>query len=149
MMLNTAATMAAARTERSFPEQQFLIPRPKENSWGHRRVMDKENIIRAFVGTTPVMNTRMDANGMTEFLDATVVNGVQDPGITPFKEFLPRSAPLVDFLAVGLHSGAGWKYPSLNTILGIQQNRGLSFQMLKEVEVKEIVAGVLQKRFSR
>ena len=79
---------------------------------------------------------------MTEFLDATIVNGVQDPGITPFKEFLPRSAPLVDFLAVGLHSGAGWKYPSLKTILGIQQNRGLSFQMLNDVEVKEIVAGV-------
>ena len=105
-------------------------------------MLEKENIIRAFVGTTPVMNTRTDAKCMTEFLDATVVNGVEDPGITPFKEFLPRSAPLVDFLAVGLHSGAGWKYPSFNTILGIQQNRGLSFQMLKEVEVKEIVAGV-------
>ena len=79
---------------------------------------------------------------MTAFLDATVVNGVQDPGITPFAEFLPRSAPLVDFLAIGLHSGAGWKYPSPNTIHEIQQNRGLSSQMLKEVEVREIVAGV-------
>ena len=109
MMLNAAATMAAARTERSYPEQQFLIPRSKENSWGHRRVLDKEKIIRAFIGATPVINTRMKASCMTEFLDATIVNGVQDPGITLFKEFLPRSAPLVDFLAVGLHSGAGWK----------------------------------------
>ena len=56
MMVNAASTMAAARMERSLPEQQFLIPRPKENSWGHLRVLDKENIIRAFVGTTPVMN---------------------------------------------------------------------------------------------
>ena len=88
------------------------------------------------------MNTRMDASCMTEFLDTTIVNGVQDLGITPFKEFLPRSAPLVDFLAVGLHSGAGWKYPSLNTILGIQQNLGLSFQILNDIKVKEIVAGV-------
>ena len=35
MMLNAATTMAAARSERSYPEQQFLIPRPMENSWGH------------------------------------------------------------------------------------------------------------------
>ena len=33
MMLNAAATMAAARTERSFPEQQFLIPHPERISW--------------------------------------------------------------------------------------------------------------------
>ena len=31
MMLNAAATMAAAMTERSFLERQFLIPRPEEN----------------------------------------------------------------------------------------------------------------------
>ena len=69
-----------------------------------------------------MMNRRKDAECMSEFLDATVVNGVQDLGFTPFKELLPRSAPLVDFLAVGLHSGAGWKYPTPHTILGIQQN---------------------------
>ena len=82
--------------------------------------MAKENIISAFVGTTPVMNRRKDVECMTEFLDATVVNGVQDPGFTPFKEFLPRSAPLVDFLSIGVRSGAGWKYPSTDTIHGIQ-----------------------------
>ena len=32
LMINAASTMAAARMERSLPEQQFLIPRPKENS---------------------------------------------------------------------------------------------------------------------
>ena len=50
LMINTATTMAAARMERSVTEQQFLIPRPTENSWGHQRVLDKENIIRKFVG---------------------------------------------------------------------------------------------------
>ena len=79
---------------------------------------------------------------MTTFLDSVIENRVQDPGFTPFEEFMPRSAPLVDFLSLGLHSGAGWKYPSADTIHGIQQNRGLSFQTLKDVEVKEIVAGV-------
>ena len=43
------------------------------------------------------MNKRKDEECMTTFLDAVIVNGVQDPGLTPFEEFLPRSAPLVDF----------------------------------------------------
>ena len=38
------------------------------------------------------------------------------PGLTPFEEFLPRSAPLVDFISKGIHSGAGWKYPSADPI---------------------------------
>ena len=79
---------------------------------------------------------------MDAFLDSVIVNGIQDLGFTPFEEFLPRSAPLIDFLSIGLHSGAGWKYPTADTIHRIQWNRGLWFQMLKEVEVKEIVARV-------
>ena len=67
LMINAASTMAAARMERSVPEQQFIIPRPKENSWGHGRVLDKENIIWEFVGYTPVMNTRKDAECMPHF----------------------------------------------------------------------------------
>ena len=122
MMVRAASAMAAARTERALPQQQFLIPRPKENSWGNLRVLDKNNIVCAFVGVTPEMNKRKDEECMTAFLDATVVNGVQDPGITPIEEFLPRSAPLVDFLSLGLHSGARWKYPSHKLIHGIQQN---------------------------
>ena len=68
------------------------------------------------------MNERKDAECMTTFLDSVIVNGVQNPGFTPFEEFLPRSAPLVDFLSIGLHSRAGWKYPSADTIHGIQKN---------------------------
>ena len=79
---------------------------------------------------------------MAIFLDKVKVNGVQNRGLTPFKEFLPRSAPLIDFLSIGIHSGAGWKYPSSATIHGIQANQGLSYQMLKDVEVKKIVTGI-------
>ena len=79
---------------------------------------------------------------MPIFLDKVKVNGVQDPGLTPFMEFLPRSAPLVDFISIGIHSRAGWNYPSSSTIHWIQKNRGLSYQMLDDMEVKEIVARV-------
>ena len=90
-MINAASTMAAARMERSVTEQQFLIPHPAENSWGHKRVLDKENIIRKFVGKTSVMNQKKDEECMTAFLDAVILNRVQNPGLTPFEEFLPRS----------------------------------------------------------
>ena len=97
LMINAVSTMAAVRMERSLPEQQFLFPRPKENSWGHLSVLDKENIIRAFVGYTPVLNEGKDAECMTASLGSVIINGVQDSGFTPFEEFLPRSAPKVDF----------------------------------------------------
>ena len=83
-MIKAAKTMAAARMERAETGQQFIIPRPRENSWGHKRVLDKEKIIREFVGNTPVMNERKDAECMDSFLDAVIVNRVQDPCLTPF-----------------------------------------------------------------
>ena len=134
--------MRSARIERSELGQQFLIPRPEENSWGKNRALDKEYIIREFVEFSPIMNKKRDEECMAVFLDKVIVNGVQDLGLTPYMEFLPRSTPLVDFLSIGILSGAGWKYPSAATIHGIQANQGLSYQMLDELEVKEIEAGV-------
>ena len=120
-MIKSATTMAAARMERSESGQQFLVPRPEENSWGKERALDKERIVREFVEFTPVMNQRRDKECMSIFLDKVIVNGVQDPGLTPFKEFLPRSDPLVDFLSIGMHSGAGLKYPSADTTTGLRR----------------------------
>ena len=139
--MNTDSIMRAARNERSEQEQQFMIPRPVENSWGKGQALNKERIIKEFCTFTPVMNKKRDQECMEKYLDIVKVKRVQDPGLTPFGEFLPRSAPLMDYLSIGLHSGAGWKYPSAQTIHGIQAGRGLSYQMLKEVEVKEIIAG--------
>ena len=46
LMMKAAMMMAAARMERSETGHQYIIPRPRENSWGHRRFLDKERIIR-------------------------------------------------------------------------------------------------------
>ena len=88
------------------------------------------------------MNKKQDKECMVKFLDKVKVNGVQDPGLTLVKEFLPRSAPFIEFLSIGIHAGAGCNYPSSNTSHGIQANRDLSYQTLEDVEVKEIVAGI-------
>ena len=45
LMINAATATAAAKIERSESGQQFLIPRPEENSWGKKRPLDKERII--------------------------------------------------------------------------------------------------------
>ena len=70
------------------------------------------------------MNIQQDEECMDIFLDNVIVIGVQDSGFTPFKEFLPRSAPLVDFLSIGIHSGVGWKYPLADSIHGSRQGFG-------------------------
>ena len=51
-------------------------------------------------------------------------------------------APLLDFLAVETEGPAGWKYPSLRNLKEYQENKGLTFSVLEEVEVREIICGV-------
>ena len=85
LMIKAATTMAAARMERLETGHQFIIPHPKENSWGHRRILDKDRIIQEFVGYTPIMNKKIDEECMSMFLDQVIVKGVQDPGLTPFE----------------------------------------------------------------
>ena len=129
MIVKGDKAMRTVRNKRSELEQQFLIPRPVENSWGKSRALDKERIIKEFCEFTPVMNKKGDQECMKKFLAQARVDRVQDPGWTPF-----GSAPLVDYLAIGIHSGA-------HTILGIQADCGLSYHMLRDMEVKEIITG--------
>ena len=107
MMVYADGAMRTARNERLEREQQFLIPRPAENFWGKDQVLNKEKIITEFCGFTPVMNKKCDQECIEIYLDKVRVEGVQDPGLTLFGEFLPRSALLVDYRAIGLHSAAG------------------------------------------
>ena len=132
-------TMRAARTERLEQWEQFMIPCLRKNSCGKDRALDKESFICEFVEFNLITNQRHNKECMSIFLDKVKVNGVQDTGLTPFREFMPRSAPLIDFLSIKLHFGVGWKYPSANTIHGIQAYRGLSYQRLEDVEIKEII----------
>ena len=127
MMMNADSAIRAARNERSEQERQFMIPRPDENWWGKGWALDKERIIKEFCKFTPVTNKKWDQECMEKYLDKVKIDGVQDPGLTPFWEFLPISAPLVDYLPIDLHSGAGWKNPSAQMVHGIQADHGLSY----------------------
>ena len=58
------------------------------------------------------------------------------------KRYLPMGAPLLDFLLVETEGPAGWKYPNLKNLKECQENKGLTFSVLEEVEVREIICGV-------
>ena len=76
LIINAAMMTAAARMVRSESGQQFLIPSPKENSWGKEQALDKERIIGEFVEFTPIMNKQRDEECVSIFLDKVIVNGV-------------------------------------------------------------------------
>ena len=133
--------MRSARSSRSEEFQQFLIPCPRENVWSKGRELEKQRFIEMITGTESVMGKKKDNLCMEKFLNSVKSDGVLDPGLTPYLEFLLRSAPLVDYLIIGMATRAGWIYPSSDTIYGIQSDCGLSYKMLKDIEVQEIIAG--------
>ena len=57
------------------------------------------------------------------------------------KRYLPVGAPLLDFLAVDTEGPTGWKYPNQKNLKTYQDNKGLTFSVIKKVEVREIVCG--------
>ena len=67
--------------------------------------------------------------------------GLKDAGLTPRNQFIPEGAPLLDWQAVRQESMDAWKYPARKDICRYERNRGLTHQILQEVEDKEIVVG--------
>ena len=49
--------------------------------------------------------------------------------------FNPLDVPILDILAVETEKDHGWQYPSKETMMGLQANRGLARAMLSNLEV--------------
>ena len=64
------------------------------------------------------------------------------PKISTFKEYLPESAPLLDFLVAESRAP---EYPCQEELKNYREQRGLSYDMLDSIEVREIVTGVSSK----
>ena len=82
---------------------------------------------------------------MKDYLDKIPKSTLPIPKISTLKELLPESAPLLDFLVAELRAPEGWKYPLQEELEKFQEQRGLSYDMLDSVEVREIVTEVLTK----
>ena len=58
------------------------------------------------------------------------------------KDYLPVGAPLLDYLATDTEGHTGWKYPKIEELRKFQQKQGLTYSVLEDVEVQEIICGV-------
>ena len=66
----------------------------------------------------------------------------QDPGLAPRSLYLPAGAPLLDFLVNDTLQPTGWKTPSLPVLLSYQAGRGLTMDILSQVDMQEITLGI-------
>ena len=104
------------------------------------------NLVREMVGYRPRINTKNDAKCMdTYLLNAPELELVMTK-LRPVKDYLPVEAPLLDFLTVETEGPKGWKYPWLQELRKFQLKRGLTYSVLDDVEVREIICGVSSKK---
>ena len=94
------------------------------------------------IGYKPRINTKDDERNMRLYLRQSFKDKLVIPKTGLNKEFLPMGAPLLDFLTVDTEGPTGWKYPRLEDLRYYQTNRGLTFSVLEEVEVREIICGI-------
>ena len=141
LMTRAARIMMEARRSPSSEEMQILIRRDPINPWRASGQLEKASLMSWYVNHRPVMGRGRDKSVMMTFMKKVNQAGIQIPVGTKFEEFLPAGAPILDFLAVSMEKMECWQFPTKPEIRKFQQNRGLSYSMLQEVEVKEIVVG--------
>ena len=141
LMKRAARVMTEKRRQRSEEDMEILIPRTCPNPWRYSGPLEKENLMSSYVGRRPVMGQGNDSQCMTNFMTKVIRDGVQFPSSVRIHEFLPAGAPLLDFLAVSMDRLESWKLPPREEIKFYQRARGLSYDMLQDVRVEEIVVG--------
>lgn len=136
-----ARTMITRRKQVSNPEMSLLIPRINPNPWRTTGPLEKSMVIKNYCGYRPVMGRGTDASCMHRYLEKIEGDGIQKPQEINMEEFLPAGAPLLDFLASTVDRLESWKYPPGEEIKFYQKARNLSYKLLDEVMVKEIIVG--------
>ena len=130
-----------ARSKPATMADTILIEEFYSDLWRTNGPYFKHTLMQKYVGFYPIMCKGLDEECMTKFLLRTNADGIRNPQLDSFKGFLPAGAPLVDFLAATMQRCDDWKYPHREQIEFIQRNRGLTLDILEQVEVREIIAG--------
>ncbi len=121
---------------------RMLIPQPEEMLWGEKRIGNKAAMIGEIVGGKPRINNGQDTACMQRYITRVSKDGLDQPRFLRVNQYLPVEAPLLDYLVEDTKRVDGWKYPELEELEFYQKNRGLNLEMLKQIEVKELVCGV-------
>ena len=121
-------------------EQQFLIP-PSDNwNWGKNLRYNKDSLVNMIAGK---IVHRKDKVNMDNFLKNSALSEIQTPQEqSDRKSFNPIEIPILDLLAVDRDRADSWNVPTSEYITRMQADRGLSLDMIKLVEVREIIVGV-------
>ena len=99
-------------------------------------------MIAEVVGYRHWIARKKDRICMDKYLDGVDKVNLDVCGIGRKDDYLPMGAPILDYLTESVRAGAGWKYPKLEDIESSQNNRGLSWDMLDQIEVRELICGV-------
>ena len=142
LMNSARRIMKECRMENPDTNHDLLVPRVKEDIWSKNGAAYKANLIRELTGRYPVMNQFHDAECMDKYLQTVMQDGLQDPGLVSPDQFLPAGSSILDFLAVSTERRDTWRIIPKDEISAYQRNRGLSYAMLEEIEVREIILGV-------
>ena len=139
--------LKAARERRqhylSLPQDEhhrLLVPRTATNHWSNTTgTYSKDNVPLLVTGKKDD-RWEKDRVKMERHLKFSSLDQAMFPEKDQFKRmFNPLDVPILDILAVETERDYGWQYPSKETVMGLQANRGLARAMLRRCEVREIV----------
>ena len=130
------------RLEHSTEEQSWLIPHPTRSAWSASREFHKVSLVKHIVGYKPRINNQNDTKCMDTFLKQVPESDLVMTNLGPDKDYLPVQTPLLDYLTVEIKGSTGWMYPKLQELRRFQQKRGLTYSVLEDVEVREVICGI-------
>ena len=136
----------SARSRGILPEDTILIKHPEKRCLGESRKINKSSLVSQITGYKTKIAAFKDDICMKSYLEKIPKSTLTILKIATLKEFLPESAPLLDFLVAESKAPEGWKYPLQEELEKFQEQRGLSYDMLDLIEVREIVTGVSTKK---
>ena len=110
---------------------------------GEQRIGNKIGMVVELAGRTHRINTGGDERYMPLYLSRVSSVGLDWPSNLTKDKFLPAQAPLLDFLVEDTKRSDAWKFPKLEELKKYQRYRGLNLDMLRRIETRKLVSGVL------
>ena len=122
---------------------EILVPHVP-GIWGPKDSLFKERIVKAVAGISQAdLENFSDTNCMKRFLNnCPRADYLVDPDLVEFRKMIPTHVPVLDILHHDALRKDSWDFPSAATLAHWKSLRGVSYEYLDLVEVREIVIGV-------
>ena len=138
--------LTRARSQPSIDQDSILVPRTEINMWGKNKPYCKSNLMNKFCGYEPTINRGKDQKCMEDYLKVTEKGGMQNPQLDSVRNLLPAGVPLLYFLSCTMERVDDWILPGRAEVDFWSYERGITMDILKQVNVKEIIVGRSSER---